>query len=342
MCLSLENSYCLSLSNYHLLNPLVSRLWTHWREDEPSVWWRRWMATACLRPPSPRGPPRFAPSPAPAQVSTDCLADVRGSQWQRWASGPQQRWSRWVRGMRSTEQIKYKYLSYLQKITYTRNKKYTKTFAVYMFFSILYWTSCIYFNVCVCFSGALITGEYSKTGSKTQLHPRQLHGGGHGWLSWWAGHIFLCQSKAGKTTVLLCCHYYVAMFIYIWIIILIFFPLCSLRIFWCRRSCPHTQTRCLSHRLRRPWKRPSPAARRMRQSWQAAPWIRQSWREVTSCCKLLYWGHSVSHLGCADTNIFKIMINTDPFCWKTVCTVRFAHKVSMSKHKKKRLKIRFS
>lgn len=114
--MSFENSCCLALSNYQ---PLVSRLWTHWREDEPSVWWRRWMATACLRPPSPLEPPRFAPSPAPAQVSTDCLADVRGSLLQRWASGPQQRWSRWARG-RSTEPIKYKYLQYLQKITYIR------------------------------------------------------------------------------------------------------------------------------------------------------------------------------------------------------------------------------
>lgn len=34
--------------------------------------------------------------------------------------------------------------------------------------------------MCVCFSGALIKGEHSKTGPKTQLHPRQLHGGGHG------------------------------------------------------------------------------------------------------------------------------------------------------------------
>lgn len=112
--LSLDNSYCSALYNFHLLNPLVFRLWTHWREDEPSVWWRRWMASACLRPPSPLVPPRFVPSPAPAQVSTDCLVDVRGSLWQRWALGPQQRWSRWVSRMRFTEQIKYIYIICMQ------------------------------------------------------------------------------------------------------------------------------------------------------------------------------------------------------------------------------------
>lgn len=74
---------------------LVSRLWTRWRVEEPFAWWRKWTATACLRPPSLPEPRHFAPSPAPAQVSTDCLAGVRGSRWRRWASGLQLRWSRW-------------------------------------------------------------------------------------------------------------------------------------------------------------------------------------------------------------------------------------------------------
>lgn len=32
----------------------------------------------------------------------------------------------------------------------------------------------------LCFSGALNTGQHSKTGPKTKLHSCQLHGGGHG------------------------------------------------------------------------------------------------------------------------------------------------------------------
>lgn len=35
-------------------------------------------------------------------------------------------------------------------------------------------------HMCMYFSGALITGEHSKTSPKTKLHACQLHGGGRG------------------------------------------------------------------------------------------------------------------------------------------------------------------
>lgn len=176
------------------------------------------MATACLRPPSPLELPRFALSPAPAQVSTDCLADVRGSLWQRWASGPLQRSSRWER---ERDEIYWKKRNANMYNTWKNNiytvsrqeNKCTKTLCVLCLCSAL-----VFDFMCVCLSGTLITGKHSKTGPKTQLYPRQLHGGGHGRLSWWAGHIFLCQSKAEKNKS--SC-YYVTRFIYNLIIILI-------------------------------------------------------------------------------------------------------------------------
>jgi len=146
-----------------------------------------------------------------------------------------------------------------------------------------------HYCVCVSHSGTLDTGEHAETGPETQLHPRQLHGGGHVGLSRWTGHIFLCQGRSGNTTMFLCCCYSGTIFIFI--ITLIFinpafsFPNVISRMFWCRRSCLRTQTRCLSRSLRRPWKRRSQAARTMRWSWRAAPSIRWSWRGVISCCK---------------------------------------------------------
>lgn len=133
-----------------------------------------------------------------------------------------------------------------------------------------------YMFMCVCFLGALIKGEHSKTGPKTQLHPRQLHGGGHGWLPWWTGHIFLCQSKAEQTAVFggimypcLFLNSWDYDFLSLWS--LFFFHYVLSRIFSCRKNCPRMLTKCLSLHLRRPWKMQSPAARTMRRSWQAVP-----------------------------------------------------------------------
>lgn len=235
----------------------------HWLVGEPFEWWKRWMATAFLKPPSPLVLPHFAPLPALAQVSTGCLGGVRGSLWQKWASGLQLRLLKWVDKKKgqmlilgelfffAPDWVGRKCLQYLlvsvlqgrsfRESTLKRAQRRSFTPASFMEEDV------------IDFPDELDTSFFARVRSHNQHSPFHLF--------YFAYFCFIdaLEYTFKDPTKPKCVH------------LSPFSALECCRIFWCKRSCPRMQTRCLSLRLKPSSKRPLLAAKTMRWSWQAVP-----------------------------------------------------------------------